>query len=218
MSAWRRAFAALLFVAAAWGQVPLGNGEILILVGPPGSGKTLQASRLSKKYKIPAVSLASVVGEHLKSGRDVPKAVRASVAAGEFVDDRTAIGLVGVRIEKPDAARGFILDGFPASETQAKHLEKFIEMHKLPRPIVLVLTAPDEVMRERLRKRGRADDTPANIERRIAEFHNERAFLEGWYTTQNSVTADSTGDPARVFMRVERALEEVFARRALKSR
>ena len=218
MTGWRHACALWMLATPAWAQVPLGNGEILILVGPPGSGKTLHAERLSKKYKIPAVSLASVVAEHLKSGRDVPKALRASVAAGELLDDRTAIGLVGVRIEKPDAARGFILDGFPASETQAKHLEQFITLHKLTTPIVLVLTAPDDVIRQRLRRRGRADDTPENIERRIAEFHKERAFLERWYTTQNSVTADSTGDVAVVFARVEKTLEEVFARRALKTR
>jgi adenylate kinase len=207
-----------LLAVAAHAQVPLGNGEILILVGPPGSGKTLQAGRLSKKYKIPSVSLASVVSEHLRSGRDVPKALRASVAAGELLDDKTAIGLVGVRIGQPDAARGFILDGYPATEAQAKHLEQFVAQHQLGTPIVLVLTAPDDVMRQRLRKRGRADDTAANIERRIAEFHKERAFLEDWYTTQNSVTADSTGDPAQVFARVEKALGEVFARRALKVR
>jgi adenylate kinase len=204
--------------AAACAQVPLGNGEVLILVGPPGSGKTEQAVRLSKKYKIPSVSLASVVTEHLRTGRDVPKALRASVAAGELLDDRTAIGLVGVRIDKPDAARGFILDGYPASEAQAKHLEQFIVLHKLQAPIVLVLDAPDEVVRQRMLKRRRADDTPENIERRIGEYRKERAFLEGWYTTQNFVTADSTGDQAQVFTRVEKALEAVFARRALKVR
>jgi len=204
--------------AAALAQVPLGNGEILILAGPPGSGKTLQAGKLGKKYKIPSISLASIVSDHLRSGRGIPEPLRAGVASGELLDDRTAIDLVGVRIERPDTARGFILDGFPATEAQAKHLDRFIARHKLPRPIVLVLSAPDAVMRQRLQKRGRADDTSDNIERRIAEFHRERAFLETWYTTQNSVTADSTGDPSDVFARIERALETVFARRALKVR
>ena len=207
-----------LFVGVLAGQVPLGNGEVLILVGPPGSGKTEQAGRLSKKYKIPSISLASVLSDQMKRGGKVPKGLRASVAAGELLDDQTAIELVGVRIDRPDTARGFILDGYPASEAQAKHLEEFVSRHKLPPPIVLVLTAPDEVIRERMLKRKRADDTPANIERRIEAFHKERAFLEKWYTTQNSVTADSTGTPEVVFAQVERALEDVFARRALKVR
>ena len=213
-----RAAIIALFVGAAWGQVPLGNGEVLILVGPPGSGKTLQAGKLSKKYKIPSVSMAAVVADHMKFGKNVPKELQASLAAGEFVDDQTAIGLMGVRIEKPDTRRGFILDGYPASEPQAKHLERFIAQYKLATPIVLILEAPDDVVRERMRKRGRADDSPANIERRIKEYHNERAFLERWYTTQNSVTADSTGTPEQVFARAEKALEEVFTRRKLKVR
>ena len=191
---------------------------MLILVGPPGSGKTLQARKLSRKYKIPSISVPDVLREQLTRGQPVPELLRASVAAGDLLDDRSAIELIGPRIARPDAARGFILDGYPASEAQAKYLEQFIAKNKLEAPIVLVLLAPDAVVRERLRKRGRPDDTAQNIERRIKEFHQERTFLERWYTTQNTVSADSTGNPDEVFRRVERGLEQVFARRSLKSR
>ena len=207
-----------LLPAALVGQVPLGGGQVLILVGPPGSGKTLQAEKLSKKYKIPSISVPDVVREHLKQGQNVPEFLRASVAAGDLLDDRSAIELVGLRIAKPDASRGFILDGYPASEVQAKYLEQFIAKNKLNAPIVLVLEAPDAVVRERLRKRGKSGDTAQNIERRMREFHQERTFLETWYTTQNTVSADSTGNPDEVFRQVERSLTQVFARRTLKTR
>lgn len=209
---------AALFPAAVAGQVPLGSGEVLILVGPPGSGKTLQAGKLSKKYKIPSISVADVLREHLKQGKDVPEFLRASVAAGDLVDDRSAIELVGLRIAQPDASRGFILDGYPASEAQAKYLEQFIATNRLKAPIVLVLRAPDEVVRERLRKRRNPADAAGNIERRIREFHEERTFLETWYTTQNTVSADATGTPDEVFRQVESALKQVAVRRTLKRR
>lgn len=209
---------ALLAPAAHVAQVPLGGGEVLILVGPPGSGKTLQAGKLSRKYKVPSISVPDLLREHLKQGTNVPEYLRASVAAGDLLDDRSAIELVGARIGRPDAARGFILDGYPASEAQAKYLEQFITKNNLKAPIVLVLRAPDQVVRERLRKRRRSMDTPDNIERRMREFHQERTFLETWYTTQNTVSADATGTPDEVFRQVERGLEEVFGRRRLKRR
>jgi len=209
---------ALLFAASLYPQAPLGQGQVLILAGPPGSGKTLQATRLSRKYKIPSISTASVLNDSLQRHGSVPAHLKPSVAAGELLDDRAAIDLIGARINKPDAAHGFILDGYPSTEAQAKFLDQFLIAHKLGRPIVIVLRAPEAVLRERLRKRNRADDTPENIDRRLRELYREQELLERWYESQNMVAVDATAAPDPVFARVEAGIEEIYSRRALKTR
>ena len=92
-----RLCAVALFVAvAAWGQAPLGQGQVLILVGPPGSGKTVQAGMLSKKYKIPAVSVAAAGGPLLLDVRQLPAGRHLAVPA-----DDAAARQCGVP-QKPD--------------------------------------------------------------------------------------------------------------------
>jgi adenylate kinase len=205
-------------LGAAPGPVPVGGGQVLLIVGPPGSGKSVQAGKLSKKYKVPVISVTQLVKDGIKNYKAVAGSSAAALASGEMLDDKTAVQLVSARINQPDAARGFILDGFPVSEVQAKHLDSFIASQGLQVPKVVVLAADDSVVRVRLLKRKRADDTPENIDRRLKDYHREEAFLNSWYTPANTLRVDATKPPDQVFAEMDAGLTILFRKKDLKTR
>ena len=198
-------------------NAPLGKGQILILIGAPGSGKSVQAKGLSKRYKIPAITLAELSAA---LGAHVERTLKAEsgLASGEFVGDENAIGLVAGRVMSPDCANGFILDGFPVNATQAKYLESFVRDNKYPRPRVVVLEISDDVAKARMLKRKRVDDTPANIDKRLAAYRKEYKFLEDWYKPEHMVKVDGTGTPQQVQKAIEEGLTESFSQKGLKAR
>jgi adenylate kinase len=210
--------AMMLIASGAEAPAPLGLGQVVILVGPPGSGKTVQAIRLSKKYKVPAISVAELIKEGMVREGKTTGDLAASIASGELLDDQATIQLIDGRVGRSDAGKGFILDGYPATEAQAKFLDDFIRRHTLQLPKVVVLDAPDEVVRERLRKRKRVDDTPENIERRIKQYHEEEKFLQTWYRPENTVRIDANRPIEQVFQEIEEGLVNLFAKRAFKAR
>ena len=109
-----------LVVDAAPGPVPTGQGQVVIIVGPPGSGKSVQANKLGKKYKVPVISITKLVQEGLKDYKAVSAGSAAALASGEMLDDQAAVQLVSRRVDQPDAAKGFILDGYPNSEVASQ--------------------------------------------------------------------------------------------------
>ncbi len=199
-------------------MVPTGGGQVVIITGPPGSGKSLQAEKLGKKYKVPVVSLSRLVQDGAKNHEKVAGVAAAALASGEMLADDAAIQLLSARINQPDAGRGFILDGYPISEAQARYLDQFVVNNKLQTPKVVVLEASDQVTRARLLKRKRADDTPENIDRRLKDYHHEEAFLNSWYKSANTIRVDATLPPDQVFARTEEGLIELFRKKDFKGR
>src|SRR5512133_1988232 len=156
--------------------------KIVLLVGPPGSGKTTQARSLAKKYGIPAISMADLLKAEMSGGKKdaVSKALAASVASGDVLPDEAATDLIRLHLLRTDLSKGFILDGFPATAGQAKALDRMLQEQQLPKTVVVVLDAPDDVIRKRMLARRRADDKPEIIERRIQEFRTQASLLAGW--------------------------------------
>lgn len=188
--------------------------KIVILVGPPGSGKTTQAKFLSKKYGIPAFSMADLLKKEMSAGKKdtVSRTLAAAIATGEVLPDEQAVDLIRQRLFRTDVGKGFILDGFPSTAGQAKELDAMLADHQLPRAVVVVLQAPDDVIRKRMLARGRADDKPEIIDRRIQDFRREASLLAGWVGQTRVVRVDSTASVAQVSTQIVSGLEDVWSK------
>src|SRR3954447_5182931 len=181
----------------------------IILIGPPGSGKTVQAEYLRKRLKIPAISMAQLLQQEVDRRTSTGQLLAASLSSGELLSDESANELMKARLLRPDAGRGFILDGYPATDGQAKALDVWLLEHNLPEPAVVILDVPDEVSRNRMLRRRRADDTSENIERRLRDYKEIGRVVEGWYGAQRTARVDGTGLQAEVAKRVAVAVDTI---------
>ena len=119
----------------------------LIILGPPGAGKGTQAARLAQRHGIPAISTGDIFRSNIKNGTELGKQVQALLAAGTYVPDEITNAIVRDRLQEPDAARGFLLDGYPRTKAQVAELDSVLgaEGHRID--AVLELTADvDEVV------------------------------------------------------------------------
>ncbi len=180
---------------------------VVLLIGPPGAGKTTQAHNLSRKYKIPSISMSDLLKKDAgwnKAGSK--KLAKAEVESGELANDQVADVLMRKRVMQNDAQRGFILDGYPATQGEAENLDALLKEHGLPAPLVIYLDVPDNVARERMRTRHRADDSPEMIERRLSDYHRDAQFLASHYPPAQLHKIDGTGDEQHVWRAIEEAL------------
>jgi len=117
----------------------------LMFVGPPGAGKGTQAVRIAAKYNIPHISTGDMLREEIKSGTELGKQAKSYIDAGELVPDQVIIEMVKERISKPDAASGFLLDGFPRTRQQAEALGTFATLDA-----VININVPDDKLIHRI--------------------------------------------------------------------
>jgi len=120
----------------------------IVLMGAPGSGKGTQAQRLVNQFKIPQISTGDILRKHRKEGTELGKRADAIMAKGLLVDDATMLDIIRDRVAQPDAQNGFILDGFPRTQTQAEGLTKL--MAELGTPldaVVLFDVSAEELVR-----------------------------------------------------------------------
>jgi adenylate kinase len=125
----------------------------MIIMGPPGSGKGTQAARISEKLRIPAVSTGDMLREAIANGTKTGLEAKSFMDQGELVPDEVVIGIVRDRLNQPDAAQGFLLDGFPRSAVQAEALGKMLEDQSKKIDMVLNVAVPDEEIIRRLSRR-----------------------------------------------------------------
>ncbi|MBZ5591486.1 MAG: nucleoside monophosphate kinase [Acidobacteriia bacterium] len=183
------------------------NRIVVLLIGPPGGGKTTQAHKLSKKYEIPSITMSDLLKKDAGWGKmGSKKIVKAEVESGELANDETADLLMRKRLLLDDARRGFVLDGYPATAGQADKLDALLKERGLPLPVVIYLDVPDDVARERMKRRHHADDSPEMIERRIAEYHHEAEFILDRYRGAQLHKIDGSGDEQHVWRDIEHAL------------
>lgn len=200
---------ALAFAAVLPATAQLQPARTIILIGPPGSGKTVQAEALHKAYKIPSVSMTELLRREMNRKSPLGKVLEKSQDADVFLSDEAANDLMKARFLRGDASRGFILDGYPATEGQARAFDQYLSEHNLPKPSVVVLNVPEEVSRERLTRRGRTGDDRSNIERRLANYKDVGLLVERWYGSERVVRVDGTGSPSDVTLRITKGIEDL---------
>jgi adenylate kinase len=122
----------------------------IVLLGAPGSGKGTQAQRLQSKYGIPQVSSGDLLREAVARGTELGLKAKAVMEAGQLVGDDIVLGLIRDRLSRPDATKGFILDGFPRNTVQASSLNALLEELNQPLDAVLLLDVRRETLMRRL--------------------------------------------------------------------
>ncbi len=209
--------------------------RILILLGPPGAGKGTQASRLSAELGLPHVSTGDLFREHRAKGTDLGKRAQEYMDSGRLVPDDLVLDMLFERVAQPDAARGFLLDGFPRTLPQAEALEKRLGTGAQVR--VLDLRVGDKVLVERLTGRRtckgcghvhhektsapkaagrcdkcagelyvRTDDQPATVEKRLAVYREQTQPLQGFYSKRGLLQeTDGERSPDEVFRSLRQA-------------
>jgi len=177
----------------------------LILVGPPGAGKGTQASVLSHELGIPHISTGDLFRAHMGERTTLGVEAQRYVEAGELVPDEVTNEMVRERLGEPDAARGFLLDGFPRTVGQAEVLGEILSDLGHELDAVLEFRIPTDVVVARMLARGRADDTEDVIRRRLRVYRDETAPLLEYYT-RIVVGVDAVGDVEEVSARALAAL------------
>jgi adenylate kinase len=162
-------------------QVPLN----VVFFGPPGAGKGTQADRFAARHHIPKISTGDMLRKAIQDGTRVGALVRDTLQRGALVGDDLIISLVAERLEQPDTANGFVLDGFPRTLPQAAALDAMLADRGGLRVIALVVHA-DEVVR-RLGSRGREDDEAYVIKERLAVYSRETEPVLEYYRRRKGV-------------------------------
>jgi adenylate kinase len=120
----------------------------VILLGPPGAGKGTQATRIAERFAIPHISTGDILRANVREGTSLGQEAKRYMDAGDLVPDEVIIGMVGDRLEDPDAEAGFLFDGFPRTVPQAEALAGLLAERETPLDVVLRLAVPqDEVVR-----------------------------------------------------------------------
>ncbi len=179
----------------------------IVLVGPPGAGKGTQAARLAERLGAPHISTGDIFRENMKNETELGKEAQRYVDAGDLVPDEVTVKMVKDRLAQPDAAEGFLLDGFPRNTAQAQELETVLGDLDQRLDAVLVFEVDDEELIKRLMSRGRSDDTEETIRHRQEVYRSETEPLIAHYS-DIAVRVDAVGSVEEITDRAMDALAD----------
>jgi adenylate kinase len=183
----------------------------VVLLGPPGAGKGTQAARLARTWRIPHISTGAMLREAVQSGTPLGREVQATMERGGLIDDSMITQVVRARLDRDDAAVGFLLDGYPRTVPQGQALDEYMAQ-RAPLTIVEIVLSDEEVLR-RLAARlvcsecginsqddrdyahcvdcggrlvPRADDKEEVVRQRLEVYHRQTAPLVDYYAGRST--------------------------------
>ncbi len=190
----------------------------LILLGPPGAGKGTQAQNLAERHGLVQLSTGDMLRAAVKEGTEIGRKAEAIMKRGGLVPDDIVIGIIADRIDKPDCAGGFILDGFPRTLKQAEALDRLLASRGKGLHAVVELKVNDEALLSRIENRARetvaaggtvrADDNAEALKTRLMAYYRETSPLIGYYFALGKLR---TIDGMAAIPDVARTLDDVLA-------
>lgn len=183
----------------------------LVLLGPPGSGKGTQATRLKEYLQVPHISTGDLLRAEVAAGSPLGVQAKEVMAQGNLVSDEILLGMLESRFSRPDTKNGFILDGYPRNLAQADALGVLLKKIGQPMDYAVQLEVPTELLVERIAGRaaaeGRADDTPESVRTRLKVYNDQTAPVIEYYRQHGQLTAvNGVGSLDDVFNRLIEAL------------
>lgn len=176
-----------------------------ILFGPPGSGKGTQSERLIAKYGVKHLSTGDLLRNEIANHTRLGLEAKNFMDTGQLVPDEVVIGMISSALDANRHGQGFLFDGFPRTEAQAKALDKLLTEKSSSINIVLALKVSEEELIDRLLNRGlssgRIDDTNETvIKARIVEYHKKTSAVADYYNKYGKV----------VYIKGEGSVDDIF--------
>jgi len=187
-----------------WSQSSQPGVPLVILIGPPLSGKTSLAASIQKNYGIPGVSIEDLIVEH---SVELRKLHPEGLSLAEMRYDPAMSRYLRARLGGMDLSHGVALDGFPATRMQAEDLAKVIADRKL-NPVVLQMEIPDKEVRKRAVQGGRESDRPEIIEQRLKDYHREFDMISVYFPNAKIVKINGTQSEEDMWKAVKQALDQ----------
>lgn len=183
----------------------------ILLLGPPGAGKGTQGVLLSRRLGLPKLATGDLLRDAVARGTPLGRQAKAVMESGALVSDDIILGVVEEELDKPDAARGVILDGVVRTVPQAEGVERILRRKGRRLGHVLFLDVSDAEILSRIEKRrgqeGRADDAPEAVARRLRAYREQTAPVLAWYESKQEVhrisgmgTVEDIGDRIRAVL------------------
>ena len=185
---------------------------LIILIGPPLSGKTTFADSISHTYGVPTISIEDLIRDN---ATELDKLRGEGVSLAEMRYDPAMSRYLRERLKTADLSHGITLDGYPATLFQAEELAKMFPDLKM-KLVALRLQVPDDTIRERAKTTGRESDRPQIIEQRIKDYHREMDAISLYFPNAKIVDIDGSLPEAKVWKAIQTALDEAGIKSAAK--
>ncbi len=180
---------------------------VVILFGAPGVGKGTQAALLAERKNIKHLSTGEAFRTAIREGTALGKTAQEYVESGRLVPDEIVTGIVAETIAKPEYDAGYILDGYPRTNSQANALMEILSSQGKEVTVVVNINVANDEIINRMLLRGRKDDTREVIADRLNIYDNETApLLEFFGKRGKLITIDGNADVEEVYTRVENAV------------